>query len=122
VGDRGEIVNIRIEATAGCKVPLEYVTLALEKALSRIAMETTTARASFTDVNGPKKGVDIACTLVIALPGRPALPITRRATTARLAFDACYDIAVRRLEDERERRARARRRPRKYYAAKRLLA
>lgn len=114
-------MNLRIEATSGSKVPFEHVTAALEKALGRLAIQPMSARATFTDVNGPKKGVDIACTVLVTVPSRPTLRVTRRATSARLAFDACLDVAVRRLEETFDRAEAIRRRPKKYYAAKRML-
>ena len=115
-------MNFRIEATSGSKVPFEHVTATLEKALGRIAVQPVRARVTFTDVNGPKKGLDIECALLVKVPGHPSLRVARRAATPRAAFDVAYDIAARRLDDVRERYEESRRHPKKYYAAKRLLA
>lgn len=115
-------MTIRIEAMPGRRIPHAHVTTALEKALGRIPLPAVGARVTFTDVNGPKKGVDMECALLVTLPGRPPLRIARRAATPRLAFDLGYDVLVRRLEQMRARHDDARRRPKKYYGAKRLLA
>ena len=115
-------MNIRIDSTPGRRIPRSYVTASMEKALKRIPGEPVTARVTFTDVNGPKKGVDIECALLLTQPGRPPMRVARRGTTPRVAFDLSYDIALRRLEELRERNEQSRRRPKKYYAAKRLLA
>lgn len=115
-------MTIRIDAMPGRRIPHAHVTTALEKALGRLPLHPVGARVTFTDVNGPKKGVDMECALLVTLPARPSLRVVRRAATPRLAFELAYDVLVRRLEQAREQHDDARRRPKKYYGAKRLLA
>ena len=115
-------MTIRIDALPGGPVPHAHVMAALEKALGRVLLRPVAARVTFTDVNGPKKGEDMQCALLVTLPGRPSLRVARRAATPRLAFDLGYDVLVRRLEEARERHDDAQRRPKKYYSAKQLLA
>jgi ribosome-associated translation inhibitor RaiA len=80
-----------------------------------------TARVTFSDVNGPKGGADIRCGLLVSLPGQPPIRAERAQTTVRLAFDGSYARLVRQLEHARARRQDVSRRPKKYFAAKRLL-
>jgi hypothetical protein len=47
--------------------------------------------------------------------------IEHSATTARLAFDGAHATLVRQLERYRERQRESRRRPKKYFVARRLL-
>lgn len=115
-------MDIRIDSTAGRRIPRAHITASLEKALKRIPGDPVTARVTFTDVNGPKKGVDIECGLLLTMPRRRPMRVVRRGTTPRVAFDLAYDSAARWLADLRDRDEQSRRRPKKYYAAKRLLA
>ena len=115
-------MDIRIDSTPGRRIPRSHVIASLAKALGRLPDGPVKARVTFTDVNGPKKGVDIECALLLTIPGRPAMRVARRGTTPRVAFDLGYDVAIRRLEERRERDEASSRRPKKYYAAKRLLA
>lgn len=88
----------------------------------KIHIENETTRVTFTDVNGPKGGRDIHCAVLVSLPGRPAIRAERAQTTPRLAFDENFARLTRQLEDVRRQRRESSRRPRKYFAAKRLLS
>jgi hypothetical protein len=113
---------IRIDSAIRQTLPRAHITQRLRQALSRAAAKPVTARASFSDVNGPKGGLDIRCVVSIALPGQPVIAVTRRGRTPRLAFDDAYARACRSVDRARARWEASRRRPRKYYAAKRLLS
>jgi ribosome-associated translation inhibitor RaiA len=93
----------------------------LAGALAGLDVQSASGTAVFVDDNGPRGG-GIRCALTLRLPHRPALRAERVGRTPRLAFDAALDILARQLERVRERQREARRRPKKYYAAKRLLA
>jgi ribosome hibernation promoting factor len=93
----------------------------LEKALARIAVKPTSALISFTDVNGPKGGVDTRCAITVWLARRPAIHVEELATDGRLALAATLEVLERRLRRQGERSLERRRRPKKYYLAKRLL-
>jgi hypothetical protein len=114
-------VGIRIDTTVAPRIPHAHVAAAMEKALGRVPVRPTEARVTFTDVNGPKKGVDIECALLVSLPGQPPIRVARRAATPRAAFDLGYEVLARQLEESRDRHKDAARRPKKYFAAKRLL-
>jgi ribosome-associated translation inhibitor RaiA len=78
-------------------------------------------RIGFVDENGPKGGVDIRCGITVEVPRRPTIHAEDRAPTDRLAFDAALDALAKRLTSDRDRLRTVRRRPKKYYLAKRLL-
>src|SRR5262249_56763063 len=72
---------------AASKTPGTRVTACLKPALDPLVVEPTTARATFTDENGPKGGPAIRCTLEAKQPRRPAVHVEAVATTQLLAFD-----------------------------------
>ena len=80
------------------------------------------ARVGFVDDNGPKGGVAIRCGITVEIPRRPALHAEHRAESQRLAFDGAFAALARRIERERGRMLDERRRPKKYFVAKRLLS
>lgn len=114
-------MDIRIENEIGRRIPRQHVLTRMAQALRRVLVQPASARVAFTDVNGPKGGADVRCTVLVSLPGQPPISITRAGTTPRLAFDASYDRATRQLERGRARWQDSRRHPKKYYVAKRLL-
>lgn len=93
----------------------------LEKTLSRTAGEPKTALVTFADVNGPKGGVDTRCAITVWLPRRPAVHVEELATAARPAFAGAMKALERKLGRQGGRFLEDRRRPKKYYLAKRLL-
>ncbi len=114
-------MKIRIEGDVGRRIPRGYVTTRMSRVLDRLPLAPVTAHVTFSDVNGPKGGADIRCAVLVELPHQPAIRVERAATTPRLAFDQSYDRVVRQLERSRDRWQESRRRPKKYYVAKRLL-
>jgi ribosome-associated translation inhibitor RaiA len=115
-------MNIHIENDTQEPIPREHVMTRMTQVLTRLATSAVTARVTFSDVNGPKGGADIRCALLVSLPGRPPISAEHAETTARLAFDESYARVMRQLEHVLGRRQEASRRPKKYYAARRLLA
>ncbi|PYM14731.1 MAG: hypothetical protein DMD81_17055 [Candidatus Rokuibacteriota bacterium] len=84
--------------------------------------EPVAARIGFVDENGPKGGgAAMKCGITIELPRRPTVHVEHRASTERLAFDGALAALEHRLTRERGRMIAGRRRPKKYYLAKRLL-
>jgi ribosome-associated translation inhibitor RaiA len=80
------------------------------------------AQVTFFDENGPKGGLGIRCAFTVSLPRRPTIRVEHMAETPRLAFDGGFAALERRLKSVAERRRDLRRRPKKYFTAKRLLA
>jgi ribosome-associated translation inhibitor RaiA len=94
----------------------------LKTALASLVVEPTVARATFTDENGPKGGPAIRCALEVKQPRRPAVHVEAVATTERLAFERALAKLERAVARRREVARDAKRRPKKYFAAGRLLA
>ncbi len=81
----------------------------------------TSARATFTDENGPKGGKAIRCALEVRLPRRGAIHVEEVASTPRLAFDGAVIKLERQLDRVVDTTREMRRRPKKYFAARRAL-
>lgn len=94
----------------------------LAEVLDRLKVAPVDAVAVFVDDNGPKGGRALRCTLTVRVPFKPAIRVEASAVTARLAFDAALPALERRLDKYRERALDLRRRPKKYYAARRAQA
>jgi hypothetical protein len=114
-------VDVRIAERIGRPIPHAHVGTRMRRVLRRLPSAPIRADVTFRDVNGPKGGNDICCAVLLALPRQPAIRIERLGRTPRLAFDAAYERVVRQVEQYRERWQNSRRRPKKYYTAKRLL-
>jgi ribosome-associated translation inhibitor RaiA len=78
-------------------------------------------RIAFTDENGPKGGTDTRCAVTVDVPRRPALHVEDLADSHRLAFDAAFSGLERLVRRDRDATREQRRRPKKYYVARRLL-
>ena len=94
----------------------------LADVLDAFPVEPTSTRVAFTDENGPKGGEAIRCTLEIRLARRAPVYVQDVAGTAQLAFEAGLAKLERRLRRIREATRVSRRRPKKYFAARRVLA
>ena len=90
-------------------------------ALEPITRAPVKAKITFFDDNGPKGGLGMRCAVDVRLPFRPAIRVEQVAETSRLAFDGAFAALERRLERYRERDRDNKRRPKKYFVAKRLL-
>jgi len=88
---------------------------------TRLRVAPTTTRVVFTDENGPKGGVDSRCAFTVELPRRPTVHVEAMAETRRLAFETAFTALERELGQRQERARVSRRRPKKYFLAKRLL-
>jgi len=98
------------------------VAAGLADVLDALPVEPTSTRVAFTDENGPKGGEAIRCTLEVRLARRAPAYVEDVAATARLAFEAGLAKLERRLRRMREATRASRRRPKKYFAARRVLA
>ena len=94
----------------------------LKAALASLVVEPTVARATVTDENGPKGGPAIRCALEVKQPRRPAVHVETVATTEQLAFESALAKLERAVARRREIARDAKRRPKKYFAAARVLA
>jgi len=90
--------------------------------LASLPVEPTSVRVAFTDENGPKGGEAIHCALEVRVPRRAAVHVAEVASTPRLAFDGALAKLERVLARMREAVRESKRRPKKYFAARRALA
>jgi ribosome-associated translation inhibitor RaiA len=93
----------------------------LTAALARVHRGPARADVGFADENGPKGGPAVRCAITVTVPLRRTVHAEHRAEAARTAFDGAFTALVRELERYVDRERDSRRRPKKYYAAKRLL-
>ena len=98
------------------------VAAGLTSVLEGMPIEPTSTRVAFTDENGPKGGEAIRCALEVRLARRPAVHVEDVASTPGLAFEAGLAKLERRLRRIRETTRESKRRPKKYFAARRTLA
>lgn len=92
----------------------------LTAAMLPLKVAPVRARAAFFDENGPRGGVDVRCALTVWLPYRPTVRVEHVAQDARRAFDGALPVLERQLERYREVDRESRRRPKKYFVAKRV--
>lgn len=97
----------------------DRVSTRMRAALEPLHVKPVAAQAMFFDDNGPKGG-GVRCALMVRLPYRPTVRLEATARTARLAFDSVLPVLERQLERYRERDRDSRRRPKKYFIARRL--
>jgi hypothetical protein len=90
--------------------------------LTARGLQPSRVTVAFVDENGPKGGPGIRCRADVTLARHPALHVECVETTGRRAFDAVLDSLDRRLLRFVGRLRDRARRPKKYFAAKRLLA
>ena len=91
-------------------------------ALEPIKLAPIRAKVTFFDDNGPKGGRGMRCAVDVRLPYRPPIRVEQVAETSRLAFDGAFGALERQLERYRVRDRDIKRRPKKYFVARRLLA
>jgi ribosome-associated translation inhibitor RaiA len=93
----------------------------LTETIEHLGVKAVGARVRFADENGPKGGVDVRCTITVRVPRRPPVAVESLAATRRLAVEEALAALARRLDRETGRMRAARRRPKKYFVAKRLM-
>ena len=109
---------IDIRGIAGNRLLRARVRKQMSGALDRLRVTPLGAKVLFVDENGPKGGIDIRCALTVRLPFQPSVRVEHMGRTPRRAFDEAFTV----LERDVERGRQSRRRPKKYYVAKRLLS
>jgi ribosome-associated translation inhibitor RaiA len=114
-------VKIDIEGLHGDSTLEGRIVTRIRKACSRLPSEPTSAVVSFTAQNGHKGGPGTRCAITAWIPGKKTGHVEAIATTPATAFDAVIDSFERWVKEHTDRLMDARRRPKKYYLAKRLL-
>jgi ribosome-associated translation inhibitor RaiA len=93
----------------------------MRRALVGVQTRPVSAKVRFSDVNGPKGGLDVRCAIDVRVPRTRALHAEQTAGDAVTAFDQSSEAIARQVAAQLERRADSGRHPKKYYAARRLL-
>ena len=114
----------RIECRRSCadEAVRAWIARRLPRVLASLPVEPTSVRVGFVDENGPKGGEAIHCALEVRVPRRVAVHVADVASTPHLAFDAALAKLERVLVRRREAVRESKRRPKKYFAARRALA
>lgn len=89
--------------------------------VGRLRVTPVAAHVAFFDDDGPKGGRAIRCAITVQAPYQPSIRVEETAQTRRTAFAGALEMLDRLLERYRVRQRESRRRPKKYYVAKRLL-
>jgi ribosome-associated translation inhibitor RaiA len=97
------------------------VTRRLQRAVVGVQTSPIDAHVTFADVNGPKGGRDVRCAIDIRIPRTARIHAEAIAARDVTAFDRGAAVITRRIAQRLRRRQESGRRPKKYYAAKRLL-
>jgi ribosome-associated translation inhibitor RaiA len=85
--------------------------------LGRLRIRATACDVTFSDVNGPKGGIDVRCAVTVEVPRRPARHASALGADPRMAFDGAMDALEHELLKDRDRRRDLARRPKKYFVA-----
>jgi ribosome-associated translation inhibitor RaiA len=93
----------------------------IRRALVGVQTSPIRVRVTFSDVNGPKGGVDVRCAIDVRIPRTAPLHAEALARNDVTAFDISAAVITRRIARRLLRRQESGRRPKKYYAAARLL-
>jgi putative sigma-54 modulation protein len=94
----------------------------LRRALVGVRRSPVQVHVTFADVNGPKGGRDVRCAIDVRIPQTPLLHVEENADRDVTAFDRSAAMISRRISEQLGRRQDSGRRPKKYYAAQRLLS
>jgi ribosome-associated translation inhibitor RaiA len=93
----------------------------LRRALASVRTNPIHVRVAFADVNGPKGGLDVRCAIDVRIPQTAPLHVEETHERDVTAFDRATAMIARQIKERLGRRQESGRRPKKYYAARRLL-
>jgi putative sigma-54 modulation protein len=93
----------------------------MRRALIGVQTRPVRAHVRFADVNGPKGGLDVRCAIDVKIPRTAPFHAEAMAGDTITAFDQSAAAISQQIGRRLERRADSGRRPKKYYAARRLL-
>lgn len=94
----------------------------LSRALTALEVGVMRTRLVFSDDNGPKGGRACRCALTLALSKRQPIHVEHTASSSTLAFDGALGRLEHRLGRLRGIARDRKRRPKKYYVARRAWA
>jgi ribosome-associated translation inhibitor RaiA len=110
-----------IEGLGPDRVLRALISEKISSMLTRLRVTATKVYVQFSDENGAKGGIDTRCSLTLHVRRSPELHAGTVAADARLAFEEAFAALERQIERGQARGRVERRRPKKYYLAKRLL-
>lgn len=90
-------ITVRARRVALNAATRAHVDERMRRQFAKFALHIERAVVLFSDVNGPRGGVDQLCSVELALSGRPSVRAEERAATARAAFDRAAAAARRSL-------------------------
>jgi ribosome-associated translation inhibitor RaiA len=93
----------------------------LRRALAGVRTSPVHVRVIFGDVNGPKGGADVRCAIDVKIPQTAPLHAEQTSQRDVTALDRSAALISRQIRERIGRRQESARRPKKYYAARRLL-
>jgi hypothetical protein len=111
-----EITGIRIDSPLRARI-----VGALTQIVDHECSAPVDALVAFFDDDGPKNGPAIRCAITVKWPHATPVHVEHRGSSSRLAFNAAFTAVMRRVREETERARDLKRRPKKYFAARRLL-
>lgn len=93
-------VNIRADKTLTVDdATRQYIRTRLARKLGKFERRLERVTVRFSDINGPRGGVDIVCRIKVVLSGLPSVVVEQHGTAPVEAFDLAADsapVAVRR--------------------------
>jgi ribosome-associated translation inhibitor RaiA len=98
-----------------------HISQRIRRALVGVQTSPIVVHVTFGDANGPKGGLDVRCAIDVLLPRTGPLHAEELAERDVTAFDRAAAVITRRIAQRLLRRQESSRRPKKYFAAKRLL-
>jgi ribosome-associated translation inhibitor RaiA len=81
-------MSLMIQGVAAADPFRTFIDRKLGAVLGRAHARATASVVTFTDVNGPRGGVDTRCAVTVETPGRPAHHASALGADMRLALDA----------------------------------
>jgi hypothetical protein len=114
-------MKLEVHGVAGYPELRADMIASLSRSVEGLGLAPVSGKIHLEDENGPKGGVALRCLIEVHLPRRPPADVSHVAESARLAFDGALEKIERRLAEDRARLREAKRRPKKFYAAKRAL-
>jgi ribosome hibernation promoting factor len=114
------VPSIEIAGLATTQALRTRIAQRLRRALAGVGTSPVRVHVTFSDVNGPKGGLDVRCAIDVRIPQTPPLHVEETHERDVTAFDRGAAMISRRIREQLGRRQKSGRRPKKYYAARRL--
>ena len=110
-------MSLVIQGLAATDPLRDLIVRKLRGLLGRARIRATASDVTFSDVNGPRGGVDSNCAITVEVPRRPTCHASAVAADRRVALDGALDALEHELLRDRDRRRDLARRPKKYFVA-----